>query len=247
MKDYARQVTLTAAICVLAIAAFETIKGGSSNASARAVTVSGTSQVLHVTGSSTVHVRPDEAVIEFQVRGHGHSLAAAENVASRKMTTLIGAISADDVARKDMQTHDQNASRLSAGVYVAYQSLTVTVRHILAAGKLVAAGTSAGARSTEGPVYSLSGQQQAYGQALAAAVKEAHMRAQAIAAAAGLRITGVVSIQQVQQQPTYYPGPVYDAAAVPNGIQKLAATVPTRPGRRDVSASVTIVYSYGSS
>src|SRR4029077_1655488 len=87
------------------------------------------------------------------------------------------------------------AARHVAG-YAAEQSLTVTVRDISRAGKLDAAGVSAGAHSSEGPVFSLASEQQGYRAALAAAVKQARSQAAAMAAAAGLRITGVVSIQE---------------------------------------------------
>ena len=246
MNDNLRQVTMTAAICVLAIAGYQTLRGDPSTASARSVTPSATSQVLHVTGAATVHLRPDRATISFSVSGQGGSMAEAETAASRNMSKLIAAMTADGVARKDLQTHDQNASQDGSGGYVAYQSLDVTVRHVLGAGKLVAAGVATGAvRDSTGPVFSMSSQQRGEDDALAAAVKQARARAQAIAGAAGLRITGVVSIQQ-QEQPIYaYPEPY---AAADAGAKVLSALrPPVRPGRQDVSASVTIVYSYASS
>jgi uncharacterized protein YggE len=244
MKDYLRQLTTTAAICVLAIAAYTTIKGEDSTASARTVTPSATSSVLHVTGASTVHVRPDRALITFSVRGGGHSLAAAERTASRKMNRLLGAMTADGVMRRDLQTQDQNASAAGGGHYIAYQQLNVTVRHVLAVGKLVSDGVATGAaRDSEGPVYSLTSEQSAYREALAAAIKQARARADAIAGAAGLHVTGVVSIQQVRQpQPVPYPGVVYGAAA-DTAVDRMIA-LPARPGRRDVSASLTVVYAY---
>jgi uncharacterized protein YggE len=248
MNEHLRQVTVTAAICVLAIAAYTTVKDGTRAQAAPAASAR-TPSALHVTGSATVHVRPDRAVITFSVIGRGRSLAGAERVANAKMSSLLAVMSAKGVARRDMQTQNQNVSRVDGtGHFIAYQSLQVTVRHVLEAGKLISAGVATGAaHDSEGPVYSLESQQSAEDEALAAAVKQARSRADAIAAAAGLHITGVVSIQQTQQPQPYYPGPIYSNAAGVVAAKDALAPMPTRPGRQEVSASVTVVYGYASS
>jgi len=248
MNEHLRQVTVTAAICVLAIAAYTTVKDGTRAQAAPAASTR-TSSTLHVTGAGTVHVRPDRALITFSVRGRGTSLADAQRVANAKMSSLLAAMSAKGVARRDMQTQEQNASRVgNSGHFIAYQTLQVTVRHVLGAGKLVSAGVATGAvRDSEGPVYTLESKQQAEDAALAAAVKQARSRADAVAAAAGLRITGVVSIDQTQQPQPYYPAAYSDAAGATLTAKQALAPMPTRPGREEVSASVTVVYAYASS
>ena len=248
MNEHLRQVTVTAAICVLAIAAYTTVKDGTRAQAAPAASTR-TSSTLHVTGAGTVHVRPDRALITFSVRGRGTSLADAQRVANAKMSSLLAAMSAKGVARRDMQTQEQNASRVgNSGHFIAYQTLQVTVRHVLGAGKLVSAGVATGAvRDSEGPVYTLESKQQGEDAALAAAVKQARSRADAVAAAAGLRITGVVSIDQTQQPQPYYPAAYSDAAGATLTAKQALAPMPTRPGREEVSASVTVVYAYASS
>jgi len=114
----------------------------------------------------------------------------------------------------------------------------VTVRDISRAGKLDAAGVSAGAHSSEGPVFSLAGKQRGYRAALAAAVMQARSQAAAMAAAAGLRITGVVSIQEDQNDRYAVYGAASAAALAPARL----VAVPTRTGRSQVSASVTAVF-----
>jgi len=242
MREHLRQATLTAAVCVLAIAAYTTIRAGSDTASARAASPPSGS-ALHVTGAATVRLKPDQAVISFTTRGHGATLAAAQNRASRAMRAVIAAMTAGGVANRDMQTHDQYATRAGrqAAGYVAHQSLTVTVRHISHAGRLNAAGVSAGAHSSEGPVFSRASEQQGYRAALAAAVRQARAQAAAMAAAAGLRITGVVSIQE-DQSDRYA---VYGATASADALAPdRVAAVPTRTGRSQVSASVTAAFAY---
>ena len=239
MTEHLRHATLTAAVCVLAIAAYTTIRDGSDAASAGA-TSAPSGNALHVTGAATVALKPDRAVISFTTRGRGSTLAAAQNHASRAMRAVITAMTAGGVAGRDMHTHDQYATRAGRHVagYVAEQSLTVTVRDISRAGKLDAAGVSAGAHSSEGPVFSLASKQRGYRAALAAAVKQARSQAAAMAAAAGLRITGVVSIQE-DQNDRYA---VYGAASADSLAPARVVAVPTRPGRSQVSASVTAVF-----
>jgi uncharacterized protein len=239
MREHLRQATLTAAVCVLAIAAYTTIRGGSDTASARAASASYGS-ALHVTGAAAVSLKPDRAEISFTTHGRGPTLAAAQDRASRTMRAVIAAMTAGGVAGRDMQTHDQYATRAGRHVagYVAEQSLTVTVRDISRAGKLDAAGVSAGAHSSEGPVFSLASKQRGYRAALAAAVKQARSQAAAMAAAAGLRITGVVSIQEDQNDRYAVYGAASAAALAPARL----VSVPTRTGRSQVSASVTAVF-----
>jgi uncharacterized protein YggE len=87
-------------------------------------------------------------------------------------------------------------------------------------------------------VFSLASKQRGYRAALAAAVKQARSQAAAMAAAAGLRITGVVSIQE-DQNDRYA---VYGAATADALAPTRVAAVPTRTGRSEVSASVTAVF-----
>jgi len=75
MRELLRQATLTAAVCVLAIAAYTTISDRSDTASARAA--SAPSGDVHVIGAATVNLQPDRAVTSFTTHGRGPTLAVA--------------------------------------------------------------------------------------------------------------------------------------------------------------------------
>ena len=106
------------------------------------------------------------------------------------------------------------------------------MRDISRAGKLDAAGVSAGAHSSEGPVFSLAGKQRGYRAALAAAVKQARSQAAAMAAAAGLRITGVVSIQEDQNDRYAVYGAASADALAPARVRGRSHPTRAQPGER---------------
>jgi uncharacterized protein YggE len=201
---------------LLATPVTATIRDGSDAASARA-TSAPSGNALHVTGAATVDLkRRSGRDLVHHARPRGRRWRPAQNHASRAMRAVIAARTARGVAGRDMQTHHQYATR--AG------------RHV--------AGVRAGAHSSEGPVFSLASTQRGYRAALTAAVKQARSQAAAMAAAAGLRITGVVSIQE-DQNDRYA---VYGAASGDALAPARVVAVPTRPGRSQVSASVTAVF-----
>jgi uncharacterized protein YggE len=246
MNDRLSQAVVTGALCVLAIAAYTSLHGGGGAPEAQASNTQ-SSKGMHVSGVGTVTLHPDQATIVFTTKGRGTSLAAAENLASRTMRSLISTMQAGGVARTDLQTAPAHASKLNSqsSTYVAEQQLTVTVRTPSKAGQLVAKGVNAGAHSTVGPTFSIGDQQKAYDDALAAAVKQARSKADAIAAASGVRVTGIVSVDE-GGSPYPYPYAGYTASVPGDTLQAARAfQVPTRAGMRQVEAQVNVVFAYG--
>jgi uncharacterized protein len=228
-----RQLITTAAVAVLAIAGYQALHGASSAPAAAAPKAGGMLQpFMRFTGSGSTTMRPDQGTISFSTHGTGATLVAAQNEASRSMRTLIRALRADGVARSDMRTDG----------FAADQSLSVTVRDLKHTGKLLADGTAAGAYSVYGVDFSLGNQHAAYASALRFAVRDARAKADAAAAAAGLHVTGVVSVNEAQQQ--VYPDYGRFAAAVPQAAQ--SDVVPVKHGTQKVSANVTVVFAYAS-
>jgi uncharacterized protein YggE len=86
--------------------------------------------------------------------------------------------------------------------------------------------------------FSIGNQHHAYDEALRSAIADARSKADAAAAAAGLHVSGVVSVAESQQQPYYEQGLSYAPAAIK------APAVPIRRGTQKVSAQVTVVFSY---
>lgn len=232
-----RLAALLAAAALLAVVADHSL--GSQASPARAATTPhGMSSFLRFTGTGTATVRPDQATIYLSTSGRGTTLAAATNAASSAMQKVIAAMRKDGVQAADLQTGDTGGGRQGHGSepWVSHQSLTVTVRQVSQTGRLEADAISAGATANSGPDFSQSDQQAGQAQAIAKAVADARMQANAAAAAAGLRVTGVISI-------TANGGgyPVYAAGAV-EGMKSDAAPVPVQTGSQQVSATVTVTF-----
>ena len=236
-----RQLAVTAAVAVLAIAAYQAVHGTPAAPAAATPQGSGVlAPYLRFTGTGTVTMRPDRGSISFQTHGTGATLAQAENQASAAMRAVIRRMQADGVARADLQTTQVSGGpRPRQGDYAADQSLTVTVRDVARTGRLLADGTAAGATSTSGVDFSIAEQHRAYDQALAAAVRDARAKADAAAAVAGLHVSAVVSVDETQPQPIYYA-----TASAGAAVERPVAPVPVQPGTQQVSAQATVVFSY---
>jgi uncharacterized protein YggE len=238
-----RQLITTAAVAVLAIAGYQAIHGAAQAPAAASSSrqASGALQpFMRFAGSGNVTMQPDRGTISFSTHGTGSTLVLAQNEASQAMRSLIRRLRTDGVARSDMKTEGvSGGERPRLGGFSADQSLSVTVRDLSKTGKLLADGTTAGAHSVYGVDFSIGNQRQAYNDALKSAVSDARSKADAAAAAAGLHVTGVVSVNETQAQ-TYpiYPEALRAASAVP------ADVVPIKRGTQKVSAQVTVVFAY---
>ena len=241
MREQARQAVTVAALCVLSVAGYQVVTGGDGGPAVARASGTASHDGLHVTGTGKVTVRPDRATISFTTAGRGATLAAAQGQASAAMVKVMAAMRAGGVGRDDLQTTDVSGGQArKSGGYVAHQSLTVTVRDAANAGALATAGVAAGADSSYGPEFQVADTHAAYDQALAAAVRQARSQADAIAAAAGVRITGIVSVDESNgYQPQVYAADVQAATGVPS------PAVPTQRGTREVTASVAVVFSTG--
>ncbi len=236
-----RQIIAVAAMCVVAIAGYSTLR---SSPPARAATPAGPGMpaFLRFSGSGSTLLRPDRASIHFSTDGRGVTLAEATNQASTTMRRVLAALHMRGIASYDMHTDAVSGSRNdTTGEYSASQDLTVTVRTVSQTGTLLAAGIRVGATATYGPEFSLASQHEGQRQAIEAAVGNARVKADAAAAAAHLRVTGVLSVSEsnpafVGYQQTY----AASSALTPDAVMP----VPIRRGTQRVSATVTVVFGY---
>jgi uncharacterized protein len=243
-----RQFMFGAAVAAAIVSVFALARSGGGGdgltPQAQAASVAPAQQLspfLRFTGTGTVQVKPDTASISFNTNGESSDKSAAVNEASAAMRRVIAAMSHHGVGHKDLQTSADVYHDTTRGVYVASESLQVTVREVKGAGKLVAAGLNAGADNSSGPYFSLTDQNTGYDAALRDAVANARAHADAAAALIGAHVTGVISVDDTtgQSPEPYYYGRTAFAAAL-DAVEPM----PVEHGSQPVSATVTVVFSY---
>jgi uncharacterized protein YggE len=201
-----------------------------------------------VTGTGEVRARPDIAVISAGVivQGETASVALAEN--SRAMGAVLQQLRTSGLADDDVQTsqfsvtpvyemqppeRETTAPPRIVGYQVSNQ-VTARVREIDRLGLVLDALVSAGATNIDGPSFDIADPEQLLGEARDAAVADALARARRYAAAAGVELGEIVSIEETGSFAPP-PRPMMRAEA-------MAADVPIAPGQTELSASVTTVF-----
>ena len=205
---------------------------------------------ITVQGVGKVTLTPDEAQLSLGVQTQAASAQEAQSQANGVMAKLIAAMKRLGVADKDLATQwlslqPQYAYEPNGNVpprvsgYQANQSLAVTGRDLSKAGAIIDAGVGAGANQVGGISFSLADPTAASNQARAAAMSDAHARAQTLAAAAGLTLGRPISISEVSA-PTPVPMDLRAMAAPAAG-----APTQVQPGTTQVEVDVTVTYAIG--
>lgn len=224
MKRF-RAAVPTAVLCVLAVAA-----GSASAAPARTITVNGTGIVTSV---------PNEAQFTFGVSTTGKTARAALGSNAARMTKVIAAIEAQGVAAKDIQTAqisltpNTNETGTTILDFSAANSVTVNTEKIAKAGSIIDAAVGAGANLVGGPSLTPSDQSLLTRRALKAAIADARARAQAIAAAANVKLGPVQTVTEDTSSPILTPSPLEKASAV---------ATPVEPGSIQTEEDVTVTF-----
>jgi uncharacterized protein YggE len=197
-------------------------------------------------GMGRVEVPPNQASVTlgFQVQRPTAAEASAE--ANRVAEQILNRLQQINVRRQDIRTSGiqlspvYTAPREGAPQIVGYRAsytLTLTLTDLRQVGPSIDESVKAGANTVAGVSFGLRDMSDARKEALAAAVREAREKADAIARAAGLQIKG---IQQIVEEGVEFAIPRMEQRAMP------APSVPTpiEPGLIAVTARVTIVFNY---
>lgn len=153
-----------------------------------------------VTGESNSKAPPDTAVITLSVVTQNQRALDAQQQNARKSESVIQAVKEAAGANSDVKTSDYslepqrnwNGSMPRIVGYEARNGVTLTTGALDNVGAVIDAATRAGANSVESVSFILRESNQARGQTLADASKQAMSKAQAMAQALGGRIIRVV-------------------------------------------------------
>ena len=200
-----------------------------------------TGHTISVAGHGEIQVTPDQATLTLGVQTKAQDAQAAMSNNSSKTSQVIAAIEGQGVPAKNIQTsnlslyHDDQQD-----TYVASHQLTVKVDQINNVGKVIDAAVGAGANNAWGIAFGLKNPASTRAQVLAAAVTDARNRANSLASALGVSITGVGSVSETafQEPPPIRYGGVAAAPAP-------APSTPVQAGELTVTADISVVYTFG--
>jgi len=195
-------------------------------------------RTISVTGNAALTAANDTAGFTTGVVVRRSGPAEALRAASARMSRVLGALTAEGVARRDVRTGRVGVNRVTRRhvvAYVATNTVFVTVRAIQHTGTVIDAAVGAGATRLSGPSFWRSSTRDLYQRALVAALRKARAKAEALAAEAGATLGPVQTIAEGDVADYSYGGAVGDAVS-----PKVPA--PVRPGKTKVTADVSVVY-----
>ena len=215
-------------------------------ADAPAPTASAPTLTLTAEGHSTR--TPDVATFTAGVSTTGTSAAKALASNAAAMIRVIAALKATGVEARDIQTSnislnpvfdqrpynaaDTTPPRITG--YTASNSVSIRQRNLAAFGKVIDTLVGAGANQVNGPNFALDNPDAAQDEARRDAVAKARARADLYAAAAGLKVTRILSISEGGHDS----GPIARPFARMM-VQAVPVTV-VEAGEQDITAQVTI-------
>ena len=186
--------------------------------------------LLTVSATGRAEARPDEARVTVGVNSQGASAAEASRLNNQKMAKVAAALAGFGVKPDDMQTSNLSLQRIDYGKergrFQANNNVVIRLRDMDRVGEAVAATTDAGANLVSGPSLRVIDAEKASMSAYAAAYKAARLRADAYAAAAGLKVSRVLAIRDGGQQGGE---PVTMDAMETMSVQSLAPVVAPPP------------------
>lgn len=205
---------------------------------------------LRAVGEGAAFVTPDAASVTISVARSAPSPGAARARDNARLAAILAGLRATGLATADVQTSEISLERrVSAPArgrprrvsWIASGTLSIDTKRIDLLSRIFAAASRAGADSFDGPNYRLADPAAGKLAAEAAAIADARRRADSAAAAAGVQIIGIQSIDLDPSTPQL---PQTDsAAAAPQA--KAPIPTPTLPGKQEVDATVDVVFLIG--
>jgi hypothetical protein len=201
---------------------------------------------ISVSGTGKILLAPDVADVSLGVTVQRNAVGAARDDAAQVMRAVIAALHALGIADADIETttlyvtpvYDYSGAQRITGYQVS-NIIAVHVRDLNDLAGVIDDSVAAGATDVQGVAFDVADRTAAERTAREAAVRDARARADTLAAAAGVTITGVASIAETTSTPWPYPymrGFAEDGAGAPTPVQ---------PGTAELAITVAVVYLIG--
>jgi uncharacterized protein YggE len=196
-----------------------------------------------VAGSGTVSATPDQAEITTGVVTQAATAAQAMAANSQAMERLLQSLANLGIGPRDIQTTNISVSPQRRAPkegqppeitgYEVSNQVRVKVRDLARLGQVLDRQVSQGANLVYGIHFGLQEPAPLLDEARKRAMADARRRADLYAAAAGLKVGRVLSVQEAGVAPPG-PGPAPRIA--------MSAAIPVAPGEQEIQASVTVTF-----
>jgi uncharacterized protein len=210
-----------------------------------------TIRTITVSGTGSVNVAPDTASVTLGVESEDASLKTAQDDATTRIGAVTDVLKAAGIAEKDIQTssynifpiprYDNDGNYRGVQGYQVSTGLTVIVRDTDILGSVLDEAVATGANAVWGISFFVDDPSGPASQARGIAVQDARAKADEYAAAAGVVVTGVVTIRE-----TSAPAPKSEeyvmSAADAEMARGAAAPVPISVGSTEVRVDLEIVF-----
>ena len=205
---------------------------------------------ISVSGTGRVVLIPDTADLRLGVTITAKTVKAARATNAASMTAVIASLKKLGIADRDIQTtalslsaiydYSSNSNKPRLTGYTLTNAVAVTIRDLDVVGDAIDGALGAGATTLDGVTFRVENQVAAEKLARDEAMATAKTKAQTLAAAAGVSITGVASISETVAP---IPSPVYYDALRGAALQDVAT--PVQPGSNEVLVTVSVIYLIG--
>lgn len=159
---------------------------------------------IAVNGTGETRISADTAVISLGVSARGRDVLKAQQTVNENIAGIRQALLSNGVAEENINTdymsiyaiYDYNEDVEKVQAYNASTTLAVKVTDMDSVGRLIDEAFAAGANTLNGISFSASDTDEARNESLKAAVGEARAKAEVLAEASGLKITGIETISE---------------------------------------------------
>ena len=158
---------------------------------------------ISVVASGEASVAPDLAIVSFSVSGEGKQLAPTRDDVNRRASAVLAALRKLEIAEGDLNAPDvgihpqydyRKGQRLTG--YHVQRQMTARIRDLERLGEVLDGVVAAGANEVHGTQMSAADPSAPEHEALASAVTAARAKAEAIAAAAGVKLGALTRLEE---------------------------------------------------
>ena len=161
---------------------------------------------IAVSGEGNILVSADTAVVNIGVNIRDRNALKAQQRANEVIAAVRKVLTDNGIAAEDINTgyvdlysiydYDYSSGSETVSMYTANSMLAIQLKDMTQVGKVIDLAFGAGANSLNGVSFSASDTDAARKEALKAAVEQARVKAEVLAEAAGLKITGIEAINE---------------------------------------------------